>query len=272
LIQQLRDELLLEVKLSPEWMDPERLRRYLRGRKHDIAKAKAMVLATLEWRKSVGADTINDTFNFHEKAEFHKNYPEGFFCTDRKGRPVYVQQPGNIDTAALWKFTTMDRCIKYHISQQEKYVNKIAPAASIASGNHQSQSLILIDMEGVGVSTITGEVRTIMGKVMAIDQDYYPELMYKALIINAPTTFRVIWSMVKYLLDARTQAKIEVLPVDYRPQLLEHIAPENLMIKYGGKNATPLIEEPGPWQDENVLKEVERQQLAIRSKYGAQQN
>lgn len=41
-------------------------------------------------------------------------------------------------------------------------------------------------------------------------QDYYPELMWKCVIINAPTTFRVIWGMVKYLMDARTQAKIEV--------------------------------------------------------------
>lgn len=30
------------------------------------------------------------------------------------------------------------------------------------------------------------------------------------MIINAPSTFRVLWSMVKYLMDARTQAKIEV--------------------------------------------------------------
>lgn len=67
------------------------------------------------------------------------------------------------------------------------------------------------------------------------------ELMHSAVIINAPTTFRVIWSMVKYLLDARTQAKIEVLPVDYKPELLKRIAPENLMEKYGGTNKTPLM-------------------------------
>ncbi len=41
-------------------------------------------------------------------------------------------------------------------------------------------------------------------------QDNYPELMYKTLIINAPTTFRVLWAMVRHLMDARTQAKIEV--------------------------------------------------------------
>lgn len=33
--------------------------------------------------------------------------------------------------------------------------------------------------------------------------------MYKTLIINAPTTFRVLWAMVRHLMDARTQAKIK---------------------------------------------------------------
>lgn len=231
-----------------------------------------------------------------------------------------------IDTDQLWKFTTLERCIRYHISQQassgvcrdnvrqavprrtpvnacftarpphsipfptfvcfvvsphqERYWRIIAPCASIACGRRHEQSLVLIDMEGaegawdavqaertllplhwcmltaplcfsgVGISTLTGEVRKIMAQIMQIDQvrireemargtqvgfctvptcvvvpllrggcdplsscaqqDYYPELMWKCVIINAPTTFRVIWGMVKYLMDARTQAKIEV--------------------------------------------------------------
>ena len=206
-----------------------------------------------------------EDLKFTEKTQFHEHYPEGFFCTDRDGRPVYIQQPGNIDTTALWKFTTLDRSIQYHITQQEKYVNTIGPACSVASnGKNRFQSVVLIDMEGVGVSTLTGEVRNIMGKIMSIDQDYYPELMHKALIINAPTTFRVIWSMIKYLLDSRTQQKIEVLPVEYLPVLLQKIAPENLMKKYGGLNETPLIEEPGPWNDPGVLELVKKRKELIR--------
>lgn len=227
------------------------------------------MLATLAWRKEVGADTIAEDLNFTEKPQFHEHYPEGFFCTDREGRPVYVQQPGSIDTTELWKFMTLDRAVSYHITQQERYVKTIGPACSIASNGHRYQSVVLIDMEGVGVSTLTGEVRGIMGKVMQIDQDYYPELMHKALIVNAPTTFRVIWSMIKYLLDSRTQSKIEVLPVDYQPELLKHIAPENLMVKYGGTNETPLIEEPGPWQDPEIMAKVAERNETLKAEAAA---
>lgn len=238
------------------------LRRFLRARKHDIAKAKEMILKTVDWRKETGADTIRKTFDFHEREEFHKHYPEGFFCTDREGRPVYIQKPGDIDCSKLWKFTTMERSIKYHITQQERYVFEIAPAAALTGGSKCFQSTVLIDMEGVGVSTLTGEVRQIMGKVMSIDQDYYPELMHKALIINAPASFRVIWSLVKHLLDARTQDKIEVLPVDYKPILHKYIDPKNLMRRYGGTNDAKLIDCPGPWNDPDVMKQVAEKRLA----------
>lgn len=151
-----------------------------------------------------------------------------------------------IDTDQLWKFTTLERCIRYHISQQassgvcrdnvrqavprrtpvnacftarppqsihfpafvcfvvsphqERYWRIIAPCASIACGRRHEQSLVLIDMEGaagardvlqaeltllplhrcmltalvcfsgVGISTLTGEVRKIMAQIMQIDQ------------------------------------------------------------------------------------------------------
>lgn len=232
----------------------------MRARKHNIVHAKAMVLMTIEWRKKNNVDTILEDFDFHEKEEFQKHYPEGFYCTDREGRPVYIQKPGDIDCSALWKFTTLERSIKYHITQQERYIKIVAPSASLKAGRKAFQSIVIIDMDGVGVSTLTGEVRTIMSKVMSIDQDYYPELMHKSLIINAPTSFRIIWSLVKHLLDTRTQEKIEVLPSNYVPHLLKHIAPENLMECYGGTNKTPLALSPGVWNDDDV-KEALQQKL-----------
>lgn len=200
-----------------------------------------MVLDTLKWRKENDVDGIEKNFIFNEKEEFHKHYPEGFYNTDRAGRPIYLQKPGNINPTELWKFTTLDRTIKYHITQQERCLNVICPSCSVKAGQLHEESLVLIDMEGVGVSTITGEIRKIMGKIMQIDQDYYPEMMWKSVIINAPTSFRVIWSMVKYLLDGRTQAKIEVLSTDYKEELFKYVAPESLPECYGGTCKATLL-------------------------------
>ena len=267
LVAQLMEEASLETAIPPELNDFYTLRRFLRARKHDVYKAKIMLISTINWRRQVGADSILKDFVFHEKEKFHEHYPEGFYGVDRDGRPVYIQKPGAIDCTKLWEFTTLERSIQYHISQQERYVNILLPAASIASEKILDQSTVIIDMEGVSVSTLTGEVRKIMQTVMQIDQDYYPELMDKCLIINAPTTFRIIFGMVKYFLDSRTQTKIHVLPANYREDLLKYISPENLEVRYGGSNPLPLSAEPGPWQDPDILKQVEQNWDVMRRKY-----
>lgn len=255
LVREFRQQLLAAGPL-PELMDHIYLRRFLRARQHQLPKALAMARDHLEWRRGNGVDAILETFHFHERGAFFQCYPDGYFCTDRCGRPIFLSQPGKIDTEELWKFTELERCIKYHIQVQERYIKHYLPAASIASGRVQHQSLVIIDMDGVGVSTLTGEVRKILATVMALDQDNYPELMYKTLILNAPTSFRVLWAMVRQLMDERTQAKFEVLPADFQEALQQYVAPENLMQKYGGTHSASLLDEPGPWKDPAVQAEV----------------
>ena len=53
------------------------LRRFLRARKHNIARAKDMFLASLKWRREQRVDSVLEDFVFHERKRFAKNYPEG---------------------------------------------------------------------------------------------------------------------------------------------------------------------------------------------------
>ena len=57
---------------------------------------------------------------------------------------------------------------------------------------------------------MTGQVKNLLSKITAIDQNNYPEMMGKTLIINAPGMFKVVWSIVKRFLDPRTLSKIDV--------------------------------------------------------------
>ena len=36
-----------------------------------------MILDTVKWRDDMNVDTLLETFDFHEREEFHKHYPEG---------------------------------------------------------------------------------------------------------------------------------------------------------------------------------------------------
>ena len=57
---------------------------------------------------------------------------------------------------------------------------------------------------------LTGDVKKLMSKVLAVDQNHYPEMLGHTCVINCPSFFKLVFQVVKPMLDARTQAKIEV--------------------------------------------------------------
>ena len=57
--------------------------RFLRARKFDLPKAKEMLLNAEQWRIDFKVDEIVQNFEFKEKAEVDKYYPQFYHNTDR---------------------------------------------------------------------------------------------------------------------------------------------------------------------------------------------
>lgn len=237
--------------LSEDARDAD-LVRFLRARSFDVPKAKAMYEAMLEWRKEVGADTIMKTFQFPERKAVKALYPHFHHKTDKLGRPVYIERLGHLQLEEILKVTTMDRMLLYHIKEWEILINWKFAACSKKSGRTISQSLTILDLKGVTMKTMNKQVRLFIQKITKIDQDNYPEYLGKMFIVNAPTTFKAVWAMIKPWLDKRTQKKIEVHGSNFTAKLLELIDIENLPEYLGG--CCQCIEgceisDAGPWKD-----------------------
>ena len=138
--------------------------------------------------------------------------------------------------------------LKFHVQEYERCANYILPACSLAAGRHIDQTFGVLDVRGVGLRHLTGDVKRMLTRVMSIDQDNFPEMMGHTCIINAPGVFKAIWAFIKPMLDARTQAKVEVCPRDFGPALLRWVAPGNLPEYLGGQSAATLLDDSGPWQ------------------------
>eukprot|EP01048_Picozoa_sp_COSAG05_P018890 COSAG05_NODE_2849_length_2574_cov_3.581818_3_plen_288_part_01 len=67
-------------------------------------------------------------------------------------------------------------------------------------------------------------------------QDYFPEMLGKMLIVNAPKILTLVWDFVSPMLDARTKAKITICPPGARTRcaLQELIHPSQLPRFLGG--------------------------------------
>jgi len=260
-VEELRAILVARGAWKP-CFDFHTLLRFLRAREYEVDKALSMFLDHLQWRQENRVDHILREFEFKEREEFLSIYPQGYHKTDKKGHPIYIQHLGRVDMPKIRQVSTDERTVKYHIQEYERCLKTIFPICSRIAGRQIDKSFAIMDVKGVGFYHLTKDVRQMLATVTKIDQDNYPETLYHTCIINAPAAFRAIWAIVKPMLNARTQAKVEVCPRDYLPSLLQWIDIENIPEYLGGKSRGTLVDDLGPWKNPDLLKQLSAEQAS----------
>ncbi|CAH9120019.1 unnamed protein product [Cuscuta europaea] len=151
------------------------LLRFLRMRNYDMVKAKEMFLNYLHWWDEFGVDQVCKEFKFDEYEEVKRYYPHGFHGVDKYGRPIYIERIGMIDIHQLLKVTTIERFLKYHVSEQEKTLNLRYPACSLAANKFIASTTSILDVKDVGMSHFSKQAKEMFKKIQKIDSSYYPE-------------------------------------------------------------------------------------------------
>lgn len=171
--------------------------------------------------------------------------------TTQDGRPVYFEQLGNIDLAAMYKITTAERMLQNLVVEYEKLADPRLPACSRKAGQLLETCCSIMDLKGVGITKVPN-VYSYIKQASAISQNYYPERLGKLYLINAPWGFSTVFSVVKGFLDPVTVQKIHVLGAGYYTQLESQIPKENLPKAFGGLcecDKGCALSDAGPWQD-----------------------
>jgi len=99
-------------------------------------------------------------------------------------------------------------------------------------------------------SSISSENQRRDGKVMAIMEDIYPQLLQGIFVCNAPVWIQIPWRLVRPFFPKRVVEKLDFIAPHKNKhelkRLLPHISIENLPTRFGGKNETWPVDFPVP--------------------------
>lgn len=223
------------------------LLRFLRARKLDPQKAFEMLSNAVAFFKRKDMDKINSDDYLPILQVFRKFYRHGSSHYDKEGRPVGIEMFSKSDPIALFNHVTPEQVEKYFIAKHERVLKIIFPVLSEFHNKRIEQASMVIDLKDLPISKLfSGRFKNFMMMIVKLNQDYYPEILGKMDILNAPFIFRGIWSIVKTWFDPRTGEKISI----HSDYALKEIEKHHFMQFYpselGGKCQDDYQDNPGP--------------------------
>ncbi|KAF7365234.1 CRAL-TRIO domain-containing protein [Mycena venus] len=218
--------------------DDETLLRFLRARKFNLAQAKTMITNAQEWRKTVNGTGLDklyteiDPFDYPEREAVFDCWPLWFHKTDKKGQ-------------RHWQSV---------IVNAECLTREVLPACARQAGRPIGTVLVIVDLKGFSLGKFW-QMKNLARSSFQISQDYFPETMGQLAIVNAPSSFAFIWSIMRPWMAKETAEKVDILGHDYKQRLLEMVDADSLPSTLGGNckcEGGCHLSSVGPWLDGRV--------------------
>eukprot|EP00345_Euplotes_harpa_P001804 CAMPEP_0168331946 /NCGR_PEP_ID=MMETSP0213-20121227/8658_1 /TAXON_ID=151035 /ORGANISM="Euplotes harpa, Strain FSP1.4" /LENGTH=362 /DNA_ID=CAMNT_0008335863 /DNA_START=26 /DNA_END=1114 /DNA_ORIENTATION=- len=250
------------------------LLRFLRARQFKLDKALKMFKDFLDWRVEYRADEAIVLYKCPNIPEARKLYQHGYHGVDRVGRPFYIDQPCKFDIDELLQVVTKDELYTYYVREYEKLLHIRFPACSALTGTKIEQSFSLLSIEGFTMGKLKEKSREFVKIAISIGRDYYPEIMAKMYIVNAPFLFKGAWAIFKPFIDEKTRDKISIVGSGFQKDLFKYVDPSNVPAELGGKCVCADCEggcffsDKGPWHEYpgDEFGEAAKQQLLEEEK------
>ncbi len=88
-------------------------------------------------------------------------------------------------------------------------------------GNRCEQIILIIDLKKIKVKTFSNKmITTALKKIIGLSLQYFPEILYKGFIVNAPMSFSQVWGTFESAIPAATLGKFRVIGGPSDPEIV----------------------------------------------------
>lgn len=238
-LQQFR-EMIHDLDLDDHRKSDAELMRWIRARAMDLNGAEKMLRRSIEWRKE---DKIDTVLNWDPPQHFLVDFPFQISGFDHDGDQfgVVTYSKWNIQSFLdavpvnkaevhmryFWKALEIVKQIMIHHSTEEK---------QIYSG------IVIVDLEGLAISQFIHRY-DILAVILDATRKYeanYPGFLKKAVVVNTPKLFTMLWSLMTPFLSEETLSCVDIYGYydDWRTVLRDLLPHDQLPSRYGGANTS----------------------------------
>jgi hypothetical protein len=240
---------VIDVSRTPPPAPPEETPvRFLRAGKDDPVEGTRRYQATLKWRKENAIDTILVEPHFDFEL-IKQHYPHYYHLQGHDGQPVFFELPPRTNLAALRLGGVNLKKLLHHYAMVTEFQWQWLDRDDF------SRSITVIDLQGMRMTDFVGECVDYVRKCSEFTSQNYPERAGFVMVVNVPGWFKMIWNVVKPMIDEVTLKKIQILrgKEEIFRALLDKIPIQNIPPEYGGQSM-PLGQAP----QETLLRDLMR--------------
>ncbi|XP_032781292.1 SEC14-like protein 2 [Daphnia magna] len=206
----------------------------------DVARAEKMLRQTLEWRRVNDVDDIFETYIPREVLK--KYYPFGQIGVDKFGCPIFMHTFGRTDLPGILLSSTKKEFSNFVLFMLESYV-RATKVETERTGRQITRSTYIFDYECVTFKDLSRKcVLENLIETCKLIFTHYPDSSRRLFIINAPSYFPMVLTLIKPFLHESDVPKIKIIgnnKNEWLAALLEEIEADQLPVHYGGTMTDP---------------------------------
>ena len=187
--------------------EPTTVIRFLRARKGNVDAAEVMFRRMIAWRQHNNVDTILQDYD-PDPEDLRLLVPAGLLQgLDRDGDPILFSKDGDLDGHALLERLGHDGVLRLMIWLREKLHNVMFAEFEQRHGRPFRQATCISNVGGLKTRNLTHKAtRDVLLASLKADQENYPEMAKRGIIIGVPGSMVFAFNALKLMLGEQSEA------------------------------------------------------------------